>query len=211
MRTLDSTWSYRTSFIYSGLKLTLVGFVWRLELQYSLQFKIFIDSVDYEYTYDQTIMNKDWKGRAQYGFTRDTVWQETFKGKDFHKFHGFVAVCESFFPKFGGMASFGTAKASNLQKFSSRKLYFSSIRESFLSWKFPSIWYLRMMTALIHVRSHVTKLTSAEIINCQTASVRICIQLKHQWLGTRAFFGNILGNNGWYLWKRILGWNFLMI
>ena len=34
--------------------------------------------------------------------------------------------------KFGGMVSFGVAKASNLQKFSPRKSYFSPIRESFL-------------------------------------------------------------------------------
>ena len=34
--------------------------------------------------------------------------------------------------KFGGMASFGTAKASNPRKFSPQKLYFLPIRKSFL-------------------------------------------------------------------------------
>ena len=47
-----------------------------------------------------------------------------------------------FSTKFGGMASFGTAKASNPRKFSLWKLYFSPIRESFLPWKFPAIQYL---------------------------------------------------------------------
>ena len=37
--------------IYSSLFLTLVGFVWHHEVQYSLQFEIFIDSVNYESSY----------------------------------------------------------------------------------------------------------------------------------------------------------------
>ena len=171
MQTLDSTWSYRTSFIYSGLKLTLVGFVWRHELQYSLQFKIFIVQCrSWIYL---------WSDHNEQGLKEreSTVWIHTWyhdtvipygrklsKEKTSTNFTVLWLFAKVFSPKFGGMASFGTAKASNQQKFSSRKLYFSSIRESFLSWKFPSIWYLRMTTALIHVRSHVTKLTSAEII-----------------------------------------------
>ena len=94
----------------------------------SLKYSLF--SVDHEYTYDQTIMNKDSRrGRAQYEFTRDTVWQETFEGKDFHKFHSFVAVRESFLSEIWGH---GVLWHGNLQKFSFRKSYFSLIRESFL-------------------------------------------------------------------------------
>ena len=37
-----------------------------------------------------------------------------------------------FSAKFGGVASFGAAKVSNLRKFSPRKLYFSPILKSFL-------------------------------------------------------------------------------
>ena len=36
-----------------------------------------------------------------------------------------------FYAKFGGMASIGAAKASNPQKFSLQKSYFSPIRESY--------------------------------------------------------------------------------
>ena len=46
--------------------------------------------------------------------------------------------------KFGSVASFGAAKASNLRKFSQQKLYFSLIRESFLPRKFTAIWYLSL-------------------------------------------------------------------
>ena len=46
-----------------------------------------------------------------------------------------------FSAKFGGVVSFGTVKASNPQKFSLRKSYFSPIRESFLLRKFTAIRY----------------------------------------------------------------------
>ena len=45
-----------------------------------------------------------------------------------------------FSAKFGGVASFGAAKASNPWKFSLQKLYFSPIHQSLLSRKFPNIW-----------------------------------------------------------------------
>ena len=44
-----------------------------------------------------------------------------------------------FSTKFGDVASFGTAKAGNLRKFSPRKLYYSPIRKSVLPQKFPAI------------------------------------------------------------------------
>ena len=48
------------------------------------------------------------------------------------EFHCFVTICERFYPQnLGGVVSFGMARASNLWKFSSQKLYFSPIRESF--------------------------------------------------------------------------------
>ena len=53
----------------------------------------------------------------------------------------FVTV---FSVKFGSVASFGAAKASNLRKFSQQKLYFSLIRESFLPRKFTAIRYLSL-------------------------------------------------------------------
>ena len=43
--------------------------------------------------------------------------------------------------KFGAVASFGSAKVSNPQKFSLQKSYFSPIHESFLPRKFPAIRY----------------------------------------------------------------------
>ena len=68
-----------------------------------------------------------------------TVPRETFEGENFREFRGFVAICKSFLRKIWGVASFGTAKESNPRKFSPWKLYFSPIRESFLSQKFPAI------------------------------------------------------------------------
>ena len=41
----------------------------------------------------------------------------------------------------GGVASLGMAKASNLQKFSLRKLYFFTNSQKFLPRKFPTILY----------------------------------------------------------------------
>ena len=46
---------------------------------------------------------------------------------------------KAFSAKFGSVAYFGGAKASNPRKFSLRKSYFSPIRESFLPRKFPAI------------------------------------------------------------------------
>ena len=43
---------------------------------------------------------------------------ETFKRENFHEFRGFMAIRESFLREIWGMASFGTAKANNPQKFS---------------------------------------------------------------------------------------------
>ena len=40
----------------------------------------------------------------------------TFEGENFHEFRGFLGICESFLSKLRGVASFGAAKVSNLQK-----------------------------------------------------------------------------------------------
>ena len=45
--------------------------------------------------------------------------------------------------KFGGVASFGTAKVSNPQKFSPQKLYLSTICESFLPQSFAKVFSLK--------------------------------------------------------------------
>ena len=58
---------------------------------------------------------------------------------NFHEFCGFVAIYKSFFHENWDIASFGTAKMSNLRTFSPQKSYFSQIRKSFLPWKFPAI------------------------------------------------------------------------
>lgn len=75
-------------------------------------------------------------GRTRYGMD-GMVWYNvvehgTFKGGNFSKFRGFMAICESFSMKFGGMASFGgtiggtskqsTNVLSSLQKFSAAKV-----------------------------------------------------------------------------------------
>ena len=61
-------------------------------------------------------------GRTRYGMD-GMVWYNvvehgTFKGGNFSKFRGFMAICESFSMKFGGMASFGgtIGGTSNLRK-----------------------------------------------------------------------------------------------
>ena len=46
--------------------------------------------------------------------------------ENFCKFRGFVAICESFLHKILGMASFGTAKAGNLWKFSPKIIFFTN-------------------------------------------------------------------------------------
>ena len=48
------------------------------------------------------------------------------------EFRGFVAIRESFLNEIWGRGVLGAAKASNLQKFSLRKSYFSPICKSFL-------------------------------------------------------------------------------
>ena len=50
--------------------------------------------------------------------------------------------------KFEGMAFFGAAKASNPQRFSLQKSYFSPICESVLPRKFLAIWYWIVGTVL---------------------------------------------------------------
>ena len=55
------------------------------------------------------------------------------------EFRSFVTIHKVFSAKFWGVASLGVTKASNLQKFSARKLYFSLIRESFHPRKFSTI------------------------------------------------------------------------
>ena len=63
-----------------------------------------------------------------------------FRGRKLsRKFRGFVAMHESFLRKIWGVAFFGAEQASNPQKFSLWKSYFSPIRESFLPQKFPTI------------------------------------------------------------------------
>ena len=52
-----------------------------------------------------------------------------------------MAIRESFLREIWGVASFGAAKASNLQKFSA-KIVFSPIHKSFLPRKFPAIQYV---------------------------------------------------------------------
>ena len=44
----------------------------------------------------------------------------------------------------------GVAKVSNPWKFSSWKLYFSLIRESFLPWKFPAIHYISQVFLMVY-------------------------------------------------------------
>ena len=62
---------------------------------------------------------------------------ETFEGENFCKFHSFVAIRESFLHKIWGVASFGKAKASNLQKFSPQKSYFHKFTKAFFLESFP--------------------------------------------------------------------------
>ena len=50
---------------------------------------------------------------------------------------GFVAIRESFLCKIGGMVSFGTAKASNLRKFSQRNHIFHQFAKVFSLESFP--------------------------------------------------------------------------
>ena len=64
-----------------------------------------------------------------------------FEGENFNKFCNLWSLVKVFSTKFGGVASFGTAKASNPRTFSLRKSYFSPIHESFLPPTFSGIRY----------------------------------------------------------------------
>ena len=71
-------------------------------------------------------------------------FQGNFRGrKTFVNFAVLWLSAKVFSAKFGGVASFGAAQASNLRNFSPRKSYFSPIRESFLPRKFPTIQYIQ--------------------------------------------------------------------
>ena len=68
--------------------------------------------------------------------------RKVLRVKTFANF-AFLWLFAKVFPvKFGVAASFSAAQASNSRKFFLRKSYFSPIRESFLPWKFPAIWYM---------------------------------------------------------------------
>ena len=60
--------------------------------------------------------------------------------KTFANFAVLWLFVKVFSVKFGGVASFGTVKANNPQKFSPRKSDFSPIHKNFLPRKFPAIW-----------------------------------------------------------------------
>ena len=51
-------------------------------------------------------------------YAQSTVYREIFEGGNLHEFCSFVDVHEIFSAKFGGVASFGAAQASNPQVFS---------------------------------------------------------------------------------------------
>ena len=63
-----------------------------------------------------------------------------FREKTFVNFAVLWLFVKVFSAKFWGVASFGAAKVSNLQKFSPRKLYFSPLHESFLPRKYEWLW-----------------------------------------------------------------------
>ena len=56
-----------------------------------------------------------------------TIQQNSFEEENFHKFRGFVAICESFLHEIEGVASLAVTSLSNLQKFSPRKSYFVKV------------------------------------------------------------------------------------
>ena len=75
-----------------------------------------------------------------------TVLQETFEGERLSDFMVLWLFMKAFSTKFGTcMVFFGTAKASNLRKFCPKKLYFSSIGESFLPQNFSAMLYIRKL------------------------------------------------------------------
>ena len=73
---------------------------------------------------------------------------KNFRGRKLLQILQFWAIRKSFLCKIWGVASFGTAKASNPRKFSPRKAYFSPIRESFLPRKFPAIRYVERRSGI---------------------------------------------------------------
>ena len=85
--------------------------------------------------------------------------------KTFTNFTVLWLFVKVFSAKFGGVAPFGTTKASNLQKFPLRKPHFSLIPKSFLPRKFPTIRYVscthlvyccmvRFHLLLLHTQAH---------------------------------------------------------
>ena len=65
---------------------------------------------------------------------------ETFEGENFHDF---VAIHKSFLHEIWGVAFFGAAKVSNLQKFSPRNRIFHQFANVFFLESFPlyGIWH----------------------------------------------------------------------
>ena len=68
----------------------------------------------------------------------------SFEEENFHKFHGCMAIRESFLPEIWERGILWHSKSEQSPKFSSQKSHFSVIRESFLSRKFPAIRYTCM-------------------------------------------------------------------
>ena len=79
--------------------------------------------------------------------------------KTFANFAVLWPFMKVFSVKFGNMASFGAAQASNLRKFSPQKLYFLPICESFLPQKFSAIRYL---TEVLHYYSTLSVVTQSQ-------------------------------------------------
>ena len=86
-----------------------------------------------------SVSTSEWYYQNQSGHLKCSLFWLLYSGefsreKTFTKFHGFVAIRKIFLCEIWGRGTFDAAKASNLRKFSPRKLYFSPICESF---KFP--------------------------------------------------------------------------
>ena len=80
----------------------------------------------------------------QHGGVQNTVLRETSREKTFVNFVVLCLFAKVFPAKFGGVAPFGTTKASNSRTFSPRKSYFPPIRNSFPLKCFPL--YSRSLT-----------------------------------------------------------------
>ena len=81
-----------------------------------------------------------------------------FRGRKLCEFRVFVTIREVFSVKFGGVASFGAAKASNLQKFSPQKLYFLTNLRKFSPSKVSryTVSYAGGSSKHLHVALHRT-------------------------------------------------------